>query len=311
MPFGSGTAPQRTIAGGTRERGIPPKTEAAPGPDSPFDLAARDWKTVVKDTVREIREDRITLVAAGMAFYFFLAVFPALIAAVGVLGLLNASPVFLSSLTDSIQRSMPGGAGEILLGAIRAAQQGSKGASLFAAIFGIAVALWSATAGMMALQIGLDISYDIPKERPFFKARGVALLLVVATGVLGALPAPFFAAKGVVWSVIGWLVTLGSITTLFAIYYYLGPKREKPSWTWITPGGVLGGLIWILSSLGFSLYVSNFAKYGETYGPLAGVVILIFWLYLSALAIVVGGELNAQLERRAAEKDRPALANRL
>jgi membrane protein len=303
MPFGSGTPSQQAIAGGAGEVGIPPKTEGTRGPDSPYDLALRDWKSVVKSTVKEIRKNRLTLVGAGMAFYFFLAVFPALISAVGLLDLLNAGPVFLSSLTDSIQRSMPGGAGKILLDAISAAQQGSKGASLFAAIFGIAVALWSATAGMGALQIGLDIAYDVPKERPFFKARLVALLLVIATGVLGALPAPFFAAKGLVWSVAGWLMTLVSITTLFAIFFYLGPNREKPNWKWITPGGILGGAIWVLASLGFTFYVKNFAKYGETYGPLAGVVILIFWLFLSALAIVVGGELNAQLEKRVAQKE--------
>jgi membrane protein len=156
---------------------------------------------------------------------------------------------------------------------------------------------------MVALQTGLDIAYDVPKERSFIKTRLIALLLVLATGILGAASAPFFAAKGVIWSVAGWLVTLVSITTLFAIFYYLGPNREKPNWKWITPGGVLGGAIFLLSSLGFSIYVSNFAKYGDTYGQLAGVVILIFWLYLSALAILVGGELNSALERRTAKKE--------
>lgn len=303
MPFGSGTTSQQTVTAGAQGVGIPPKTEGTRGAGSPLDLPVRDWKSIVKETVKEIREDRITMAAAGTAFYFFLALFPALIAAVGLLDLLNAGPVFLSSLTDSIRRSMPGGAGQILISTISSAQEGSKGASLFAAIFGIGVALWSATAGMVALQIGLDIAYDVPKERPFLKARAFALLLVIATGVFGAVPAPFFALKGAVWSVVGWLVTLVSITTLFAVYYYLGPKREKPNWKWITPGGVLGSMIWILASLGFTLYVKNFAKYADTYGPLAGVVILIFWLYLSALAILVGGELNAQLEKQTAKKE--------
>lgn len=303
MPFGSGTQSQQTIADRGHGVGIPPKTEATPGPDSPLDLTARDWRATAKQAVKAIREDRITMAGAGMAFYFFLAVFPALIAAVGVLDLVNASPVFLSSLIDSIQRSMPGGAGELLIRAIDSAQKGSRGASLIAATVGIAVALWSATSGMVALQTGLDIAYDVPKERSFIKTRLIALLLVLATGVLGAASAPFFAAKGVIWSVAGWLVTLVSITTLFAIFYYLGPNREKPNWKWITPGGVLGGAIFLLSSLGFSIYVSNFAKYGDTYGQLAGVVILIFWLYLSALAILVGGELNSALERRTAIKE--------
>lgn len=299
MPFGTEYA-QPAPRGG--EQGIPVKTGDSPGPNSPLDLRARDWKAMAKRAFKEFRSDRITMVAAGMAFYFFLAIFPSVIAAVGILDLINAGPVFLSSLVDSIERSMPGGTSVILTDAIESAQKGSRGASLFAALFGASFALYSATSGMVALQTGLDIAYDVPKERPFIKARGFALLLVLATGILGAASSPFFAAKGILWSVAGWIVTLVAITLLFAIFYYLGPNREKPNWKWVSPGGILGGLIFLASSAGFSIYVANFAKYGETYGPLAGVVILIFWLYLSSLAILVGAELNAELERHTAKE---------
>lgn len=300
MPFGT-EYPQP--APKDAEQGIPVKTDGSPGPSSPLDLQARDWKQSVKRAIAKIRSDRITMAAAGMAFYFFLAIFPAVIAAVGLLDVTNASPVFLDSLVESIRRSVPGGTGKILTDAIESAQKGTRGASLFAALFGVFVALFSATAGMVALQTGLNISYDVPKERPFVKARGIALALVLATGVLGAASAPFFAAKGVIWSVAGWIVTLVAITVLFAVFYYLGPNRDKPNWKWVSPGGVVGSLMFLASSAGFSIYVSNFAKYGETYGPFAGVAILIFWLYLSSLAILVGGELNAELERQTAKKE--------
>ena len=133
------------------------------------------------------------------------------------------------------------------------------------------------------------------------KKRLIAFLLVLATGVMAAVPAMLFAQEGIIWSIAGGLLFVVTITTLFALFYFLGPNRQPPSWKWISPGGILGVLIWGLASAGFSIYVGNFAKYGETYGPLAGVVILIFWLYLSALAILVGGELNAELERQTAK----------
>ena len=300
MSFGSAGARQ-TITGGIRHSSIPPKTEGTPGPDSPLELDPKDWKASIKYMASSIQDDRITMAAAGMAYYFFLAVFPALIAAVGVVGLIEGSSIFIDSLRSSIERSMPGAAGQLLTQAIDNAQSGSKGASVVAAIVGVAIALWSATSGMVALQTGLDIAYNVPRERKLVKKRLFALMLVVATGILGALPAPLFAQKGWMWSAAGWLVTLVSITTLFALFYYLGPNRDAPNWKWVSPGGILGTLMWMAASAGFTFYVANFGKYAETYGTFAGVVVLIFWLYLSALAILIGGELNAALEHRTAK----------
>jgi membrane protein len=153
------------------------------------------------------------------------------------------------------------------------------------------------------LQEGLDVAYDVPQSRKFFTKRAVALLLVVATGVMGGLAGPLFAAKGVIWSVLGWLVLIVSVVTLLAIFYYVGPNREKPNWRWVSPGGLLGSLLFLMTSGAFSVYVGNFAKYGETYGPLAGVVILLFWLYLTGIAIMLGGEVNAELERQTAMRE--------
>lgn len=284
---------------------VPTKTEGSGGPDSPLDLSSSDWKATAKRVMKEFKQDRVAMVAASLAFYFFLAIFPALIAAVGIVGLMGLGPQLLDSLNQSIGTTIPGGAGEILTAVIESAQKASKGTSVMAAIIGISIALWSATAGMNALQQGLDVAYDVPTERqrPFFKARAVALLLVVTTGVLAAIPSPFFAAKGVVWSVLGWIVTVVAVITLLAIYYYLGPNRDKPNWKWVSPGGVIGTILFLMASGAFSVYVGNFAKYGETYGPLASVVVLLFWLYLSGMAIMLGGEWNAELERQTAMRE--------
>ncbi len=284
---------------------IPTKTDAAGGPDSPLDLSQGDWKATAKRVMKEFKQDRVTMVAASLAFYFFLAVFPALIAAVGVVGLMGLGPQIMNSLNESIGTTIPGGAGEILTTVIESAQAASRGSSVMAAIIGVAIALWSATAGMNALQQGLDVAYDVPSERqrPFLKARAVALLLVLATGVLALLPSPFFAADGVIWSVLGWLVMVLTVMTLLAVYYYVAPNRDKPNWKWVSPGGIVGTVLFLMASGAFSVYVGNFAKYGETYGPLASVVVLLFWLYLSSMAIMLGGELNAELERQTAMRE--------
>lgn len=283
--------------------GIPTKTSDSGGPDSPLDLSSRDWKASVKRVMREFKQDRVPLVAASLAFYFFLAVFPALIAAVGIIDLLGLGPQILASVNDSIGTTIPGGAGAILTAAIDSAQQASKGTSVVAATVGISIALWSATAGMNALQQGLNVAYEVPADRPFLKARAVSLLLLITTGVLGTLPSMLFAAKGLIFSVLGWLATVVSVITLFAVFYTVGPNREKPNWRWVSPGGLTGAFLFLVASAGFSVYVGNFAKYGETYGPLASVVILLFWLYLTGLAIMLGGEVNSELERQSAIRE--------
>jgi membrane protein len=275
---------------------VTPPNGRGESPDSPLDLQASDWKATFKRTLKEIKKDRITLVAAGMAFYFFLAIFPALIAFIGILGLVEIDS---SGVVDALRRNMPGGSGAVLVDAVRAADNASESASLVAALVGIATAVWSASSGMVALQAGLDVAYDIPEERKFIAKRGVALSLVIASGLLGAVPSPFFTfGDGLVFSVLGWVLTLVSVMLLFALYYYVGPNRSEKKWQWVSAGGIVGAVLWVLASLGFGYYAGNFGSYSKTYGPLAGVIILIFWLYLSSLSVLVGGELNAEFERQ-------------
>ena len=272
--------------------------------DSPLDLAAPDWKATVKRTVKEVKDDRVTFAAAAMAYYFFLAVFPALIAVVGVMGFANLDT---SGLIDSLKATLPGGAGQALTSAVANADEPSKAASGVATVVGVALALWSASSGMAALQTGLNVAYDVDEDRKFLKKRGVALLLLLAAFLLGGVPSPFFAfGASTVFTAIGWILTLAAVMVLFSIFYYLGPNRERPSWRWVSAGGVVGGVLWILASIALGFYISNFNDYGKTYGPLAGVVVLLLWLYLSSIAVLIGGELNSEIENQARRSESSA-----
>ncbi|MDQ3978935.1 MAG: YihY/virulence factor BrkB family protein, partial [Actinomycetota bacterium] len=299
---------------------IPPQTRAKGEPTSPLELSAPDWKESLRRAAKEFKADRGALTAAGMAFYWFLAVFPALLAFIGFVGLIGVGDEFAEKLNDAIGSFLPGDAAEVLTPSLE--DGGKASGSGFAAIFGTAVALFSASAGMVALQGGLNVVYDVPEDRKYLKARLYAVLLLVVTAVLGGVAtaaivfgAPIgeqlaenLGAAGtgfvVLWTVGRWVVGILALSLLFASYYYLGPNRESPRWTWISPGGVLATLIWLAASLGFSIYVGSFGSYAETYGSLAGVVVLLLWLFLSGLAIVLGGELNAELERQAEHRRR-------
>jgi len=268
-----------------------------PGPDTPLDLEAPDWKLILKRTGKEIKADRVTLAAAGMAFYFFLAIFPALIAVVGIMGLVGADT---SGLTRSIETTLPGDSGAAITEAFREADQPSEATSRTAAILGIGVALWSASSGMVALQSGLNIAYDVSRDRKFVGKRITALVLILATALLGGVPSPFFTfGESTLFQVLAWTLTVAAVIILFSVFYFLGPNRDSPRWQWVSVGGVAGAALWITVSLIFGFYVNNYSNYSKTYGSLAGVIVLILWLYLSSLAVLIGGELNSELEEQA------------
>jgi membrane protein len=295
---------------------IPPQTGEDPQAGSPSALGPAGLKESLRRTVKEFKDDRATLTAAGMAFYWFLAIFPAMLAMVGILGLVNLSEEGINTFKGAVESALPGDAARILTDAVGNA--GGQGGGLVAALVGVAVALWGASAGMVAMQQGLDVAYDVPQDRKFVKKRLVGIVLVLVTGVLGGIATalivfgapigealrdnlPLGGAFVVLWTVVRFVAGIVALTLLFATYYYLAPNRETPKWVWVSPGGILAVLIWLAASLGFSFYVTRFGgSYGETYGSLASVVVLLLWLYLTAIAIVMGGELNAELERQSA-----------
>jgi membrane protein len=289
-----------------------------PGPDSPLEVPASGWRDVLRRTLRGVVRDRITITAAGIALYWFLSIFPLLFAAIGLLDVFNASPSTTRTINSAIDQALPGNAALILTQAVTASQSRAAAGGITALLVGIVLAMWSASSGMAATQVGLDVAYDVPNDRTFLKKRLMGVALIVAAFVLGGIGVTFLvfgepvsgfvrdhlplgSSFGWLWGVARWAITLVAVTLLFAVFYAIGPNRSSPNWRWLSPGGLVATALWLVASLGFSLYVSGFGgAYARTYGALAGVVVLILWLYLSALALLVGGELNGELERERA-----------
>jgi membrane protein len=281
------------------------------GADSPQEIPAKGWKAIAKRTAKEVKQDQVPLLAAGVAFYTLLSLFPAIIAGVSIYGLV-ADPETVRDQIDRLAQRLSPETATILTQQIRQVTSGAGGALGVATVIGILTALWSASSGMKALITGVNLAYDETESRKFVKLRGLSIVLTLGAMVLlavaGATIAGFPPIADNLPTVLQWVVSILRFVVLgalliagLAVLYRYAPDRDEPKWTWVSWGSGIATLLWILASIGFSIYVNSFGNYNKTYGALAGIIILMFWLYLTAVIVLVGAELNTEMELQTAK----------
>jgi membrane protein len=295
---------------------LPTPTPAATLTQSGFlgGLSIRDLTTRV---CKEVQEDDCLGWAAQLAYYLLFAVFPFMLFLTALLGFLPI-PNLMERLLAGLAMVLPGEVVALLQDNIRQLVMEQKGGLLS---FGILAALWSSSSAVVAITAALNQSYDVQEGRPWWKVRGIALLLTMGLSLfllLAALLLIFGPQLGsglaslvglgrafeLTWNILRWPVSAGLLMLALALVYYWAPNVEQ-AWQWITPGAVCAVLATLLASLGFSLYVSHFGSYNKTYGSLGAVIVFLTWLYLTSLCVLVGGEINAEIAHAAPDGTAP------
>lgn len=282
-----------------------------------FQLAKRVWK--------EIETDRVFGRAAELSYYFLLALFPLLIFLTSVIGIIMGSGTGTRhALFNYLARIMPPSAFQLLDTTMYEVSTASGSGKIS---FGLLAALWAASNGLSAITDSLNAAYDLEESRPWWKQRLVAigltialsvlilsaLVLVVAGGNIGEGVANHYGfgpAFALVWKIIQWPVIFAALVLAFALIYYFAPDFHDQAWQWLTPGAAIGVALWLLVSFGFRVYLQFFDSYSKTYGSLGAVIVLMLWLYFTGAAVLIGGEINSEIENAAAEKGAPEAKER-
>lgn len=277
---------------------------------TPAEIPKRGWKDILLGIWKNLGKDRVVVVAAGVTFYSILALFPAIAALVALYGLF-AEPSTIASHLDSIAGLVPGGAIEVMRDQItRVASQGRTALGL-TFIVSLLVSLWSANAGMKSLFDALNLVYDESEKRGFFKLNLVSLtftlltivFVMVAIGAVVVVPVVLnFLGLGdateLVIKIARWPALFIVVTLALAFLYRYGPSREKARWHWLTWGSVFAAVGWLVVSILFSWYAENFGNYNKTYGSLGAIIAFMFWIWLSIIVVLIGGELNVETEHQ-------------
>ncbi|WP_413471077.1 YihY/virulence factor BrkB family protein [Streptomyces peucetius] len=277
-------------------------------------MGKASWVAVLKRTLKEFKRDELTDRAAGLTYYGILALFPALLVLISLLGIAGSSAT--QSVLNNIQKLAPGAARDVLTNAVTQLQ-GSAGVGSVLALVGLLGALWSASGYVAAFIRTSNVVYDLPEGRPVWKVLpvrvGLTLTLVVLACVsalivvlTGGIARQIGTALGIgdsaltVWSIAKWPVLVLLVTIMLAILYWAAPNARGRGFKFVSPGSLLALLIWMVASAGFAVYVANFGSYNKTYGTLAGVIIFLVWLWITNLAILLGLEFDAELARERA-----------
>lgn len=294
------------------------KADTAPHPDaphkpqSPSDIERPGWKYTAKSAFAEFQRDQCTDLAAALTYYSILAVFPAILALVSLLGVFGQGEATTQALVQAVRDFGQADAAQQLEGPIRS-MVGASGAG-FALVLGIATALFSASGYVGAFGRALNRVYQIDEGRPIWKLRPQQVLLTLVLVVMAGLvltglgvSGPVAEAVGgafgledvtvTIWNVVKWPVILAIVAVMVAILYYWTPNVRQPRFRWISVGAGVAIVVWVLASIGFAVYVSTFGSYAKTYGSLAGVIVFLLWIWITNLALLFGAEIDAELER--------------
>jgi len=283
-------------------------------------LGGLKCKELSKRVISEIQSDDVFGRAAQLAYYFLLALFPLLLFLTSVIGLLVGPGTGLRhALFDHLGRVLPGSAFKLVDSTMYEVSAASGGGKV---TFGLLATFWAASNGMGAITEALNAAYNVKESRPWWKQRltAIGLTLVLSILVIVALVLVLYGGKianqiavtygfgdafTFGWKFLQWPLALGFMLLAFSLIYYLAPDLHEQKWVWITPGSMIGVALWLLVSFGFKLYLHFFDSYSKTYGTLGAVIILMLWLYLTGAAILIGGEVNSEIENAAAEAGDP------
>ena len=279
--------------------------------DRPTKLPKGAWWGVLKRTVKEFNDDNLTDWAGALTYYAVLSLFPGLIVLTSVLALMGESTT--QELMKYVDQLAPGQAGDLIKSSVEELQKGQSAAGLLG-IIGLLTAFWTASGYLGAFMRACNAVYDVEEGRPFWKTVPLRLLLTLGSVVLVSLTLGALVLTGgvadtvgdfiglgdtvvAVWDIVKWPVILLLVSLAFAVLYWAAPNVRHAGFRWITPGSLLAIGLWALATVGFAIYVANFASYNKTYGSLGGVIVFLVWLWISNIAVLLGAEFDAELER--------------
>jgi membrane protein len=280
-------------------------------PQAPTDLSKRTWMGTLKRTLREFREDDLTLLAAALTYYAILSLFPALLVLLSLLGLAGSGTI--DTLLQNVGSLAPGATRDVITNAVHNLQASNKAAGV-AFVVGIAAALWSASGYVGGFMKAANVIYEVEEGRKFWKLKPIQIFATLVIVLLSAIVVIAVVVSGPIAQKVGNIIGLGSTTVMvfnivkwpviafivsqiFAFLYWISPNVKQPGYRWISPGGILAVVLWIAASALFAFYVANFGSYSKTYGSMAAAIIFLVWLWITNVVMLLGLEFNAEVER--------------